>query len=412
MADRIAYLVSQYPALSHTFVEREVAALRDLGVHVRTYSVRPPDPSAPFPAATRAEVAGTEVLQGRPATRYLADLATVAVRSPRALAAGLRLALRSGPRTPRGRVWQLLYLVEAVHLLRLLERDGLTRVHVHHANNAADIARLTIVMGDRAHPRGPRWRWSLAMHGPTEFLDPAGHDLPAKLAAADAVACISEYATRTALDLAPAADPGRFGIVRMSAPATAYAPAGEQRRARAAGPLAVLFVGRLVPEKAPGLVLDAVRLLRERGVPVRAVIAGDGPLRPALEARVAAEGLGDLVEIAGPVGQHDLPARYLAADVFCLPSFAEGIPVVLMEAMLTELPVVTTAIAGIPELVHPDSGVLVQPGDAVAVADALQQLGADPDLRLALGRRGRAAVLAQHAAADNAERLRRLVLAD
>ncbi len=133
-----------------------------------------------------------------------------------------------------------------------------------------------------------------------------------------------------------------------------------------------------MPEKAPGLVLDAARLLRERGVPVHAVIAGDGPLRPALEARVAAEGLGDLVEIAGPVGQHDLPARYLEADVFCLPSFAEGIPVVLMEAMLTELPVVTTAIAGIPELVHPDSGVLVQPGDAVAVADALQELAADP----------------------------------
>jgi len=309
-------------------------------------------------------------------------------------------------------VWQLLYLVEAVHLLRLLERDGLTRMHVHHANNAADIARLAVAMGDRAHPRGPRWRWSLAMHGPTEFLDPAGHDLPAKLASAAAVACISEYATRTALDLAPAADPARFGIVRMSAPAVAYAPAGEQRRTRADGALSILFVGRLVPEKAPGLLLDAVRLLRERGVPVRAVIAGDGPLRPALEARVAAEGLGDVVEIAGPVGQHELPSRYLAADVFCLPSFAEGIPVVLMEAMLTELPVVTTAIAGIPELVRPDSGVLVQPGDAVAVADALQELAADPELRLALGRRGRLAVLEQHAAADNAQRLRRLVLAD
>jgi colanic acid/amylovoran biosynthesis glycosyltransferase len=399
VTDRIAYLVSQYPALSHTFVEREIAALRELGVTVRTYSVRPADPAAPFPPATLAEVAGTQVLQGRPA---------LLLASPAALLAGVRLALRSGPRTVKGRIWQLLYLVEAVHLHRLLQRDGLTRLHVHHANNAADIARLVVAIGDRAARGGADWRWSLAMHGPTEFLDPAGHDLPAKLASAAAVACISDYATRTALELAPQADRDRFGLVRMSAPADDYEPAGAQRLARAPGPLSVLFVGRLVPEKAPGLLLDAVRLLRERGVAVHAVIAGDGPLRQGLVARVAAEGLD--VEIAGPVGQHDLPHRYAAADVFCLPSFAEGIPVVLMEAMLTELPVVTTTIAGIPELVDADSGVLVPPGDVAAVADALQALAADPARRLELGRRGRATVLQRHGAAENAQRLRRLVL--
>lgn len=412
MADRIAYLVSQYPALSHTFIEREVAGLRALGVEVRTYSVRPPDPEAPFPPETRAEAAATAVLQEQPPLRYVLDLLRLLVLTPAALVAGLRLALRSGPPTAKGRVWQLLYLVEAARLLRLLEREGLTRVHVHHANNAADIARLAVALGTRAHPDGPAWRWSLAMHGPTEFLDPEGHDLPAKLASAAAVACISDYATRTAQGLAPRADPARFGLVRMSAPAAAYPPGGERRSARPAGPLSVLFVGRLVPEKAPGLVLDAVHLLRSRDVPVRAVIAGSGPLHATLAARIAEEGLGDVVELAGPVGQHDLPARYADADVFCLPSSAEGIPVVLMEAMLTELPVVTTAIAGIPELVRPDSGVLVAPGDAVAVADALQELAADPALRLALGRRGRAAVLELHSASDNAERLRRLVLAD
>jgi colanic acid/amylovoran biosynthesis glycosyltransferase len=410
VVEGVAYLVSQYPALSHTFVEREVAALRDLGVRVETFSVRPPDASAPFPPMTRVEVARTRVIQGLPARRYLADAVRLLLRSPRASLAGLTLALRSGPRTGKGRIWQLFYLAEAARLLVMLEQAGLHRIHVHHANNAADIARLTVALGNAAHPRGPRWRWTLAMHGPTEFLDAEGHDLPAKLRSAAAVACISDYARRTALALAPEADPARFGIVRMSAPAAAYRPAGDLRAARPAGPLSVLFVGRLVREKAPDALIEAVGLLRDRGVEIEAVLAGEGPLRPRLEELIERGGLQDVVRLAGPIGQDALPALYERADVFCLPSHAEGIPVVLMEAMLTELPVVTTAIAGIPELVGEDSGVLVEPGDAIALAAALQRLADRPEHRLALGRRGRAVVLERHAASGQAVALRELLL--
>ncbi len=409
MSDGVAYLVSQYPALSHTFIEREVQALRALGVPVSTYSVRPPEPDAPFPPSTVAEVARTTVLQGQPVRVYVADLLQVLRRAPVALVRTGLSALRLGPPGARAKVWQLFYLVEAVRLVRLLEREGTARrIHVHHANNAADVARLAVLLARRMHRRSG-WRWTLGLHGPTEFLDAPGHDLQAKLEDAAAVACISEYAVRTARSVAPSVGAERFGIVRMSAPEDRFAPAARERELRPAGPCTVLFVGRLVPEKAPGLLLDAVADLRRSGEDVRAVVAGAGPLHASLRGRIDEEGLADAVELLGPVGQHDLPALYRRADVFCLPSDAEGIPVVLMEAMLTELPVVSTAVAGIPELVTPQNGILIQPGDRRALVDALRSLVGDRARRSALGAAGRRAVLEQHRAEPNARALRDLL---
>lgn len=412
MADGVAYLVSQYPALSHTFIEREVLALRNIGTCVETYSVRPADAAAPFPRRTLEEVARTRVLQGGPLRTYGADLLRLLVRSPGAAVAGIRSALRSGPRSLRSRLWQLFYLVEAVRLVRLMEQDGLTRIHVHHANNAADVARLAVVLGRRLSRDRDDWRWTLALHGPTEFLDPVNHDLRAKLESAYRVACISDYAVRTARGIAPEVPVPRFGIVRMSAPDAQYPPSAAARAARDARTCTVLFVGRLVPEKAPELVVEAVHALRARGLAVSAVIAGDGPQLEPLGRRVADLGLQDSVHLVGPVSQSDLPALYREADVFCLPSHAEGIPVVLMEAMLTELPVVTTSIAGIPELVRPGAGVLVPPGDLDALVDALESLCGDPGLRHRVGAAGRLAVLEQHRAEQNAVLLRDLITGD
>ena len=164
MSDGIAYLVSQYPALSHTFIEREVQALRALGVPVSTYSVRSADRREPFPPATNSEVARTPVLQGNALGVYLGDLFHAARRSPVALLRTLIAALRLGPPGARARLWQVFYLVEAIRLLRLLERDGTARrIHVHHANNAADIARLTVMLARRVHPGDSRWRWTLGL---------------------------------------------------------------------------------------------------------------------------------------------------------------------------------------------------------------------------------------------------------
>jgi len=175
-------------------------------------------------------------------------------------------------------------------------------------------------------------------------------------------------------------------------------------------PLRVLYVGRLVPEKRPLDLVGALARLAADGVPVQARMVGAGPLGEALRAAVVATGLSGRVELVGPQSEAEVPAHYAWADVFCLPSEAEGLPVVLMEAMACELPVVTTRIAAVPELVDDGrTGLLVTPGDVDTLAAALARLAADPALRTRMGRAGRRTVLRDHDAGRNARLLHDLL---
>jgi colanic acid/amylovoran biosynthesis glycosyltransferase len=406
---RVAYLVSEYPAVSHTFIEREVLALRRLGVEVDTYSVRPASPGSLLSAVSVAEAASTRTLRGHGPAHEAVTVARFALTRPLTFATGLWHALRAGRLALRPKLWQLFYLAEAVILLTMLRPTGVRHVHTHFANNAADVARLVVAMGLALDGERSGWRWTLSMHGPTEFGDPVGFDLAAKAGSASAVACISEYCRDALAALVPARYRGRFDIVRMSVDTEQYRGAAALREERELGPLRVLFVGRLVPEKDPLAVVDAIRRLRAAGTDVECAVAGDGPLAPQLRAAVAAGGLGAHVRLLGSVGQDELPGWYEWADVFCLPSFAEGLPVVLMEAMASELPVVTTPIAAIPELVvDGENGLLVRPGAAEELQSALERLAAAPAVRARIGRDARLAVLGEHDPDENAKRLVRL----
>ncbi len=401
MTARVAYLVSQYPALSHAFIETEVEQLRRLGVEVRTFSVRPWDPQRLLTARATAEAAATTVLQHRPARHLAAALAALLRRRPAALAPLVRQALRTGPPTAGARCRQLLYLAEALVLWRHLARAGLRHVHVHFANNGADIARLTAAVGRAVDGPGAGWAWTMSMHGPTELEDHTRWDLAAKAASAAWVACISDYCRSQLMRLLAPQEWPKLSVVRMGVDTERFAPGGgHPRGAVPEGPLRVLTVGRLVPEKGAPVLVQAVAELVASGVPTELTVVGAGPLAGALAAQVEAAGLGAHVRFLGAVGQEDLPDLYRAADAFCLPSFAEGLPVVLMEAMACGLPVVSTTIAGIPELVHDGAtGLLVPPGRADLLAQALRRLAADPALRTALGTGARELVRRQHDAA-------------
>ncbi|WP_432508835.1 glycosyltransferase family 4 protein [Kineococcus auxinigenes] len=410
----VAYLVSRYPSLSHTFIENEVEALRAAGVEVHTFSVRPSPAEQQRSERSRREAGSTTTLLGDTSVpQWLRVGARALTRSPGSLLAGLRLAARSGPATTRGRLWQLFYLAEATLLLEHLRARGVRHVHVHFANNGADIARLAVAVGSAADGPEAGWRWTFSMHGPTEFDAVDDFDLPAKVRSADAVACISEYCRRRLAELVPVQHHAKLGLVRMAVDADRFADASAERAARGSGPLRVLFVGRLVPEKGPAVLLDAVAALR-RGVDpldVRLRVVGAGPLAEELAAQVERDGLAEVVELVGPLGNEQLPVQYAWADVFCLPSFAEGVPVVLMEALATALPVVTTAIAGIPELVRDGvEGRLVPPGDSGALVAALRGVAAlDAEGRRALGSAGRRRVREEFSPVLNAERLREVL---
>jgi colanic acid/amylovoran biosynthesis glycosyltransferase len=410
---RLAYLTSAYPAISHTFILREVEALRRRGIEIETFAIRPTPPDQLLSEADRKAAAETVSIRPFRAPQVLAQLA-LARRAPRAYAAGLSNAVRlSGP-GPRNGLWQLFYFLEAVVLWRECERRGIRHIHAHLANVAADVAMLAAEIGTAVDPDRP-WSWSFTMHGPTELYDVRHFRLATKVRRAAFVVCISDFARS---QLMAHAEPDlweRLHVVHVGIPVDGFTPPGGGNgagdgNAAADGTLpTVLYIGRLVPEKGQAVLLEAFAALAAEGVDARLVLAGEGEVREALEARAAALEIAERVSFLGAVGQDRLHALYSDASVFCLPSFAEGVPVVLMEAMAMGVPVVTTRIAGIPELVEDGrGGLLVAPGRADELAAALRRLLLDAELRHGLAAGGRDKVLSEFDAELTAADLERV----
>jgi glycosyltransferase involved in cell wall biosynthesis len=386
-------LVGYYPKVSHTFITREVDGLRARGVDVQTFSLRrTPDAEVLTDDDRRAAEETYVVIPPDPGALLRAHGRALARRPLRYLDT-LRLALRTSAGGVRNGLWQLFYFGEAVLLADEFARRGIRHVHAHFANAASAVAMLAGHLGAR-----DGLTWSFTMHGPTEFDDVTLYALGEKVRRARFVAVISDYARSQLMKLVEPACWEKLEIVHCGVDPAIFAPADRGGRA---GALQLLGVGRLVPDKGQAVLLEAVRLARARGVEVELTLVGDGPDRAALEAAAGPE-----VRFAGAVGQDRIRELYARADVFCLPSFAEGVPVVLMEAMATGLPVVSTRIAGIPELVEDGvAGLLVAPGRADVVADALERLAGDPGLRARMGRAGRARVQDAYDIADAVRRL-------
>ena len=395
----IAYLISYYPKLSHTFIRREVEAMREQGFDVQTYSVRASPPEEIISAADEREMASTTYLLDGNLAGIAAAHLRMLVSAPKAYLRTLRSSLRTGHTSLRAKVWQLFYFVEAVRLVTLLRRDGLRHIHVHFANNAADVARTAVVLGKALEP-DETWQWTMSMHGSTEFLNTTLFDLGPKAESASLVACISDYTRSQMMTLTAPVHWPKLHVVHMGVDVDQTV---QPRTPRPGQPLRLLFVGRIIPEKGVPLLMDALQELNIQGYELETVIVGDGPLRPGIEATLSARGLTDRVRFIGAIGQDHLHEWYEWADVFCLPSFTEGLPVVLMEALLFRLAVVTTTVAGIPELVrHGETGLLTTPGRLDSLVEALVEVATDPERRRALGEAGRAEVLANFDAAQNA----------
>jgi glycosyltransferase involved in cell wall biosynthesis len=375
-----ACIVSRYPAVSHAFIVREVRALRRRGIDVHTFTIRRPGRHELLSAADRDEDARTfAVLPPRP-LRLIAAHARALVSHPLRYAGTLAAALRLSPPGARQRLWRLFYFGEAMLVWGECRRRGLRHLHAHFANVGSEVALLAARFG------GAGWSWSFMMHGSTELFDETPHRLPEKIRRARLVVCNSDFTRAQLMKLVAREQWDKLHVVRCGIDARAFA----SRRQRTPGPLQVLTVGRLVPGKGHALLLQALYLLRARGVEVEATIVGDGPERDGLEALASELMLQRQVRFAGAVGQDELPVWYERADAFCLPTLAEGLGVVLLEAMAAGLPVVSTRVMGVPEVVGDEAtGLLVSPGRADQLADALERLAASPELCERLGRHGR-----------------------
>jgi colanic acid/amylovoran biosynthesis glycosyltransferase len=380
---KIAYLTSEYPAPSHTFIRREVAALREAGVEIETYSVRRPKSTARF---------SSEDLEAQAETRYVLDsrgamalsLAWAFFTTPLRSLSTLGLAIRHRVPGLRALVWAILHFVEAIHLARMLYGREVGHVHNHFANSSAIVGMLA------AHHLG--LGFSLTIHGISEFDGSAGGLLPKKIRACRFVACVSSFGRAQVMRLVEPAEWPKLFISRCGLHTSA-----RPRRVGAIGRLRFCSVGRLSPEKGQAGLLEAFRITLESGVDAELHLVGDGPLRSELERKASELGVGARTIFHGQLTDDEVASIMSATDVFVMSSFMEGLPVVIMEAFAAGVPVIAPGVAGIPELVvHHETGLLFPPSDWDALAESMTQLAANPGLCARIGERGRRKVIEQH----------------
>lgn len=399
----VGYLASHYPAVSHTFVMREVTALRRLGVEIETMSIHRAGPEELLTHADREAESTTFSVLPTSARRMLRIHARALARRPSRYVGTLLRAIRLSPPGVRGHLWQLFYFVETMAIVERCLARGVRHLHAQFADGATDVALLV------THYLGPDASWSLAVHGPVEFRDLARNRLQAKVRDARFVQAISYFGRSQILSLLDEADWGKVHVVRCGVDPTVYSPDGPDSPEPPGGRFRILCVGRLVPWKGQSLLVEATARLVELGIDAHLTLIGDGPKRAELETLADRCRIPDRVTLLGAVGQDEIRAHYERADAVCLPSFAEGVPVVLMEAMALQRPVVSTRIMGIPELVEDGvEGLLVPPGDLGSLVRALERLAEDRELGERIGRAGRAKVLAEFDVRDSAKQLRAL----
>ena len=384
---RIAYLVSQYPAYSHTFILREVLQLRQFDVSIVVASINLPDrPLEKLTDTERDEAEHTFYIKSQGVLKAAVALGKTLALNPLGLLRGVKHAVKLGGWDLKRLLYHVFYLAEALLVGHWMRSQNIKHLHVHFATPAASVGMLVkTVFG---------YGFSFTVHGPDEFYDAAGYNLPEKILAADFVFCISHYARSQVMKLSPVQAWPKFDVCRLGVDTQRFIPAPSSKQT---GTCNLLCVGRLTPAKGQAILLEAVAQLQKLGIFVTLTLVGMGPDEQSLRQYAERLGIGGQVQFTGAVDQDHILDYYQAADMFVLPSFAEGLPVVLMEAMAMEIPCITTAITGIPELIdNGRDGLLVPASDSEGLTQAIERLVKDPVLRRQLGKAGRLKVLSDY----------------
>ena len=395
---KLAYLTSVYPRATDTFIRTEILCLRERGHVIHTFSVRRVEPSQLVSEEIRNESKQTTyLLSDRWSASPLAAARCLA-SSPRRFFAALWLAFRTRAPGVRALLWQVAYFLEAAVLAVEIRVRRVEHLHNHIGESSASVAMLASALSGIP--------FSLTIHGPYVFRAPERWALGTKIERSAFTVCISEFTRSQCMVHVPLHQWHRLQIVRCG-PALDFLsldPVPAPARPR------VFWVGRMCEEKGIPVLVEAARRLAETGLDFELTLAGDGPLRPLIERQIEKHGLASRVRLAGWLSSEGVRKELEHARVLVVPSFAEGLPVVIMEALAMARPVVATYIAGIPELVEPrKNGWLVPAGAVEPLAQAIREAIEMPleDLRR-MGAAGREKVLCMHDARREAARLERL----
>ncbi len=394
----VAYLTTEYPKASHTFVRREIIALEALGHRIERFSVRDGGPVAD--PADIQEATKTTYLLKQPLVRHLVSCFMMTITRPLRMLNALKLVWSTWKKSDRSLVKHVAYLVEAATLCRMMEQRGVQHLHVHFGKNAVDVARLARTLG------GPTY--SMMIHGPGEFDAPRSFDLGGKVADSLFTTAITSYAKAQLQRWTSYEHWSKVYIVRCAISddfLSAKRPLDEDSQQ-------FVCIGRLTAQKGQLVLVDAVASLIREGCRLKLVLAGDGEMRQAIEQRIAFHGIPDSVEITGWIGEQRVRELLQESRAMVLPSFAEGLPVAIMEAFALGRTVISSAITGIPELVVPNkNGWLVVPGSVTDLMKAMLECLETPVPMLnAMASHGCDRVKSNHRASTEAQKLSDLLL--
>ena len=398
MSDRptsVAYVVNQYPKVSHSFVRREIHALECQGIKVHRFSIR----SCADELADSQDIEEhdkTQFILGSGIAQLAIGTAKVLLTRPGQFLQALGLTCKLGLRSERGLMIHLAYLMEACLLLQWLMQADVDHVHAHFGTNSTTVAMLCSVLG------GPTY--SFTAHGPEEFDDPLGIGLPEKIKRSAFVVAISSYGKSQLCRWCDYRYWNKIRIVHCGVDASFI-------DADAVTPLPgypkLVCVGRLAEQKGHLVLIEAINQLLDRGCKLDMVLIGDGHLREPVLMAIERYGLADCVRVTGWADSDTVRQHIQDAQMLVLPSFAEGLPVVIMEALAVGRPVISTYVAGIPELVgNGECGWLIPAGSVEALADAMYEALDTPlETLTAMGQEGRRRVCRDHDAAIEGQRL-------
>jgi glycosyltransferase involved in cell wall biosynthesis len=394
MADpiKLLYLIGQYPAINHHYLLAEVRHLRSMDFDVSVASVSPPDrPVEKLDPEERAEAAQTYYIKQTSGLQVASSNLSELFEHPLRFLRGLFFALKLAGGSARRSAYHLAYFAEAVLVGRYMRQRGIFHVH-------ASFSATVGLMVARTFPV----TMSFGVYGYGELHNPAETKLAERVKGARFVRSISQHGLGQLMLSCDRSDWPKLIYVPLGIDANDFAP-GSRRPATSRPHL--LCVGRLAPEKGQAFLLESVAALLARGHAVLLRFVGDGPDRVFLERRAAELGISSSVEFAGWVDQARLMAIYAETDLFVLPSLAEGIPMVLMEAMAMQIACVAPCITGIPELIQDGvDGMLFRVADVPDIARKIAQLLESPELCVIMGRQARERVIREYDMAGNTRR--------
>ncbi|MDJ0553411.1 MAG: glycosyltransferase [Microcoleaceae cyanobacterium MO_207.B10] len=357
---KIAYLVNQYPKVSHSFIRREILSVEATGIEVSRFSIRSLGAEL-VDQSDLEEFEKTKFVLGVGIVGLVVGLIRVLLQNPISFWNTLLLTLKISLGSERGLLIHLAYFAEACVLLGWLSKLNIDQVHAHFGTNSTTVAMLCHALG------GPPY--SFTVHGPEEFDKVKAIALPEKIKRAKFVVAISSFGKSQLYRWCDYKQWSKIKIVRCGVDQMflnqSYIPIPQESR--------FVCVGRLSEQKGHLLLVEAASKLATMGQKFKLVFVGDGELRSEIESLIAQFQLEEYIEITGWATNAEVRQQILDSQILVLPSFAEGLPVVLMEALALSRPVISTYIAGIPELIEPGkSGWLVPSGSIDSLVNAME----------------------------------------